>query len=179
MEVNNVITNDDYYACMRHGIRVSAGDIDGDGSDEIIGAPPYLHAYRTHFIAVDFPGGITAPRQSKWYWVYFRRGCLYGLNTAAGDVDGNGTDEVLAAPGPYMNSAAELLVMNGKSDILFKTFPFDTYFGLIVATADLDGDGISEILATPGIGAESDVGIVKVLDLGGVKKELDLRPYLE
>ncbi len=178
-QTNDLIHNDEYYVYMRHGIRVSAGDIDGNGSDEIIGAPPYLHAYRTHFIAVDFSGGIAAPKQSRWYWVYFRRGCLYGLNTAVGDVDGNGTDEVLAGPGPYKNSAAELLVMNGKSDILFKTFPFDAFFGLFVATADLDGDGISEILATPGIGAESDAGTVKVLDLGGVKKELDLRPYLE
>jgi hypothetical protein len=179
IEVTDVITNDDYYACMRHGVRVSAGDIDGDGADEIIGAPPFLHPYRTHFISVDFGGGIAAPRQSKWHWVYFRKGCLYGLNTAVGDVDGNGTAEVVAGPGPYDKAPAEVVVMNGSGDAVFKELPFDTHFGLIVATADTDGDGISEILATPGIGAERDVGIVKVLGPGGVKKELDLRPYLK
>jgi hypothetical protein len=177
--VNDLVHNDEYYQYMRNGIRVSAGDLDGDGKDEIVGAPPYLHAYRTHFITIDFPGVITAPGQSKWHWVYFSRGTVYGLSTAVGDLDGDGTAEVIAGPGPYFKAAAELIVMNADGSTVSKALPFDTHFGLIVATADTDGDGISEILAAPGIGAERDVGIVKVLGPGGMEKELDLRPYLK
>lgn len=178
-QLEDLVHNDEYRVLIRHGIRVSAGDIDGDGADEIIGAPPYLHAYRAHFITVDFPDGIEEPEQSRWHWVYFHRGVLFGLNTAVGDVDGDGIDEVVAGPGPYEKSPAELLVMNGSGDILRRDLPFGTRFGLAVAAADLDGDGISEILATPGIGAEKDVGIVRVLGPSGVKAEIDLRPYIE
>jgi len=97
-QVNDLVHNDEYFQYMRHGLRISAGDIDGDGKDEIVAGPPYLHAYRTHFIAIDFPNGIATPEQSRWVWVYLHKG-LYGLNAAVGDVNGDGTGEIIAGPG--------------------------------------------------------------------------------
>jgi len=69
--------------------------------------------------------------------------------------------------------------MDREGTVLSKGVAFDTHSGLVVATGDTDGDGIAEILATPGIGAEVDVGILKILDPSGVRGELNLRPYLK
>jgi membrane protease YdiL (CAAX protease family) len=175
---NDFIQNDEYYRLMRNGIQVSSGDIDGDGIDEIVAAPPRLKPYRTYFMTVDFDGGAMEPKLSRWFCVYFSRSSLYGINVATGDVNGDGISEIVVGPGPYYKATADLQVLKNNGGVLFKTLPFDTHYGLNVATADINGDGISEILATPGIGEERAAGVIKVLDPGGVRSEIDLRHYL-
>ncbi|MBN2224493.1 MAG: FG-GAP repeat protein [Deltaproteobacteria bacterium] len=178
-QANDFIENGEYHKEMRHGVRVSAGDIDGDGIDEIVAGPPHLKPYRNYFMTIDFDGGITAPKLSGWFCVYLKGYPHYGINLAAGDVDGDGTAEIVAGPGPDHKAVADLMVLDRNGALLFETFPFDTHYGLTVATADTDGDGVSEILATPGIGEEKEAGAVKMLDMNGVIRELDLRHYLK
>jgi membrane protease YdiL (CAAX protease family) len=176
-QANDFIKNDEYHKEMLHGVQVSSGDIDGDGIDEIVAAPPRLRLYRTYFMTVDFNGAME-PKRSRWFCVYFSRGSLYGINTALGDVNGDGIDEIVAGPGPYYKATADLQVLENNGGVLLKMLPFDTHYGLSVATADINGDGVSEILATPGIGEERAAGVIKLLDLGGATREMDLRRYL-
>jgi hypothetical protein len=176
-QVDDYIDDVEYYKTVRHGIRVSAGDIDGDGIDEIVAGTAHVKPYQTYWTVIDLDKDTTAPLQSPWLRIFIP-GALYGVNTAIGDVDGDGLGEIVAGPGPYSYSGAHLRVLKSEGEALFETFPFDAHYGLTVATADLDGDGTSEILASPGIGEEKVGFVIKVLDVRGVKKELDLRPYI-
>ncbi len=176
-QVDDFIDDIEYYKTVRHGIGVSSGDIDGDGRDEIVAGTAHVSPYQTYWIAIDFDRDTTIPIQSQWLRVFIP-GALYGVSTALGDVDGDGLDEIVAGPGPYTYSGAHLRVLKSNGSALFETFPFDAHHGLTVATADLDGDGTSEILTSPGIGEEKAGPVIRVLDISGVKRELDLRPYI-
>ncbi len=177
-QVEDIIEAADYYRHLRHGIRVSSGDIDGDGRDEIVASAPHLHPYQTYCMTIDFADSALNPVESKWFRVFIP-GARYGLNTAIGDVNGDGISEIVAGPGPYSYSTDDLKVLGKGNETIFEIFPFDAHYGVTVATADLEGDGIPEILASPGIGEEKPGSVIKVLDMHGVKKELDLRPYFK
>ncbi len=177
-QVDDVIDNEGYYRKMRHGVRVSSGDIDGDGKDEIVAAAPHVYPYQTYCMTIDFTGSAMVPVQSEWFRVYIP-GARCGLSTAVGDVDGDGISEIVTGPGPYSYSAGHLMVLKKRDMILFETFPFDALYGITVATADLYGDGVSEILAAPGIGEQKLSPVVTVLDIFVMKSELDLRPYFK
>ena len=177
-QVEDIIEAPDYYRHLRHGIRVSSGDIDGDGRDEIVASAPHLHPYQTYCMTIDLVDSALNPVESKWFRVFIP-GARYGLNTAIGDVTGDGASEIVAGPGPYSYSTDDLKVLGKGNETIFEIFPFNAHYGVTVATADLEGDGVPEILASPGIGEEKPGFVIKVLDIHGLKKDLDLRPYFK
>lgn len=131
-------------------LRVAAGDIDGDGKDEIVvatgkGTAPTVAVY-------DDSG--TYLLEFAPYAATF----LGGVYVAMGDVNGDGADEMVTGTGD--GGGPHVRVFNRIGAVTHSFFAFDSAsrHGVRVAAADMDGDGIAEIVAAPGPGM-SDVRI--------------------
>lgn len=121
------------------GAHVATGDVDGDGRDEIItgagfGGGPHVKVFdqfgnlKTEFFA---------------YGLNFRG----GVNVAAGDVDGDGKDEVITGAG--ITGGPHVRIFNSANQVIGQWFAYDSSkrFGVRVTSADIDGDGLDEVIA--------------------------------
>jgi DNA-binding beta-propeller fold protein YncE len=124
------------------GANIACGDVNGDSRPEIIvaagpGGGPHVTIHKsdgtmlTNFMAYakNFKGGIVL---------------------AAIDIDGNGSKEIITAP---EKGAPHLQMFTGKGKRMNPgIYAFSRTFGggLSIAGGDVDGDGIEEILTTPG-----------------------------
>ncbi|MDD5032477.1 MAG: S8 family serine peptidase, partial [Patescibacteria group bacterium] len=136
---------------FRGGINVAAGDVNGDGKDEIIagagvGGGPHIRVF-------DSSGKVLG--QFFAYDKNFRG----GVNVAAGDVNGDGVDEIIAGSG--LGGGPQVRVFDGKGRIFSQFFAYDKNFrgGVNVATGDVNGDGKDEIVAGAGVGGGPQVRI--------------------
>jgi hypothetical protein len=146
------------YGTPRWGVNVTAGDLDGDGYDEIItGAGPGA-VFGPHVRAFDYDGGPSAiPDPGVSYFAY---GTLkWGVNVAAGDIDGDGFDEIITGAGPGAVFGAHVRGWDHDGTGGVTPAPGVSYFaygtprfGVNVGSGDLDGDGIDEIITGPGPG---------------------------
>ncbi len=136
------------------GVRVAAGDVTGDGVDDVIaaagpGGGPHVRVF----------DGVSGAATRSFF--AFDPSFAGGVRVAAADFDGDGQDDIVAAAGPHVK------VIGATSD-LASFFAFDPAFtgGVRVAAGDLDGAGPPELIATGG-------GVVKVFrDLGGTFQEV-------
>ena len=90
----------------------------------------------------------------------------YGANAVLGDVDGDGDDEVIVAPGPDARGEAVLCVLKKDGTLIAGAKIFDSLYGLNVAVADIDGDWVDEIIVATGSDPEV-APRVKVLAVEG------------
>jgi len=147
------------YGTLRFGVNVAAGDIDGDGMDEIVtGAGPGA-VFGPHVRGWNHDGGgATSPIPGVSYFAY---GTLrWGVNVACGDIDGDGMDEIVTGPGPGTVFGPHVRGWNHDGGGSTSPIPGVSYFaygtllwGVNVACGDLDGDGMDEIVTGPGPGA--------------------------
>ena len=146
------------YGTNKYGVNVAAGDLDNDGFDEIItGAGPGA-VFGPHVRAFDYDGAppvIPVPGVS-----YFAYGTpKWGVNVAAGDIDGDGYDEIVTGAGPgtiygphvrgWDVDGGTAAAMPGVSFLAYGT----NKFGVNVTCGDVDGDGIDEMVTGAGPGA--------------------------
>jgi fibronectin-binding autotransporter adhesin len=143
------------YGTNKYGVNVVAGDIDADGYDELItGAGPGA-VFGPHVRAFDYDG--TPGVEPVAGVSYFAYGTLkWGVNVAAGDIDGDGYDEIVTGAGPgavfgphvrgWNVDGGPAAPMAGVSYFAYGTLKY----GVNVACGDVDGDGIDEIITTPG-----------------------------
>ena len=124
------------------GVKVAAGDVDGAGGEEIItGAGPGggPHVRVVHHNGSDY-GSFYA----------YAAGFATGVRVASGDVDGDGDDEVLTAPG--FGGGPHVRIFDGTGRELGGFMAYDSRFtgGISIAAGDIDGDGRDEIITGPG-----------------------------
>lgn len=144
-----------FEAAFRGGVAVAIADLDGDGREEIVvgagpGGGPRVSAYdavdlsvRANFFAYD-PG--------------FRGGVL----VTAGDVDGNGRDEIVTGPG--VGGGPHVRVFDGDT-VIRDLYPFDVgqRGGVTVAALDATADGRSELVIGTGPGTPPRVRVIDPL----------------
>jgi parallel beta-helix repeat protein len=143
------------YGTNKYGVNVAAGDLDGDGRDEIITGPGPGAVFGPHVRAFSYndPGTVTsvpgvnfqAYATPKW-----------GVSVAAGDIDGDGLDEIVTGAGPGAVYGAHVRGWNvdgGTAAAIpgVSFFAFNTpRYGVRVSCGDLNSDGIDEIVTVPG-----------------------------
>jgi hypothetical protein len=157
-----------YNQAFRGGAFVSAGDLNGDGKAEIVtgagaGGGPHVRA---------FDGVTGAEVRSFFAYVASFSG---GVNVGVGDVTGDTTPDIITGAGA--GAGSNVKVFDGRTNVEVRSFlAYDANFrgGVNVAPADLDGDGIKDIITGPGAGGSPHVRAFRVSDLAPI---LNLFPF--
>ena len=145
------------YGTRKWGVNVSAGDIDGDGFDEITtGAGPGA-VFGPHVRAWNVDGGTATPIQAVSYFAYGSR--KFGVQVSCGDVDSDGNNEIVTAPGPsnYFGSHIRGWNYDGASitslpGLSFFAWPSSEirYGARVYAGTDLDTSGRDDLVVGAG-----------------------------
>lgn len=150
-------------APLRSGIQLAAGDLDADGTEELVAAA----SRGSSRVTILRPSGAVVKR-----FAAYGRGFRNGLSVAVADLDGDGGQEILTAP---FQGAAQVSVFDRSGRVLRRWFalPAASYRGGVsLAAADLDGDGASEVI----VGTRRRRTSVLVFAADG-KLQRELRPF--
>lgn len=147
-----------YYESFRGGLKIVSGDVNGDGRDEIItgagpGGGPQIRVF-------DKDGNPI------WQTMAFSDDFKGGIDVAAGDVNGDGKDEIIVSQFSNGQAWVKVYKVNREKTILanFLAYNFKFEGGCHVASGDVNGDGKDEIIT----GAGSSGGPqVRVFDRNG------------
>ena len=132
---------------VESGADVAMGDVDNDGQDEIIlgpgeGGGPLIRVFEAN--------GEVKPIQFYAFHPDYRG----GVTVAAGDVDGDGKDEI-AVSQDHIGDQSWIKVYryNTNKDIYGEWKAYgDVEIGAKVSMGDIDGDGLAEIVTGAGKG---------------------------
>lgn len=141
-----------YQKEYRGGVNVAVGDLNGDGVYEIItstgeGGGPHIRIF-DGWGSMRFTPGFFA----------FKKDYFGGVHIAAGDINNDGRDEILATSARGRNR--ELRIFDFVGNQLDYSFDLANFYGLDgvhVSTIDLGGDGQDEIVFTGSFGDRSNV----------------------
>ena len=136
----------------KHGTSVSsAGDVNGDGFDDIIvGAPGYTTNTGRAYI---YFGGSNMNIVADVVMTGASTNNYFGYSvSSAGDVNGDGYSDVIVGSYGYSSNAGRAYIyyggiaMNNGSDVIM-TGSAGTFFGTSVSSAgDVNGDGYSDVI---------------------------------
>jgi len=88
------------YSTNRFGVKVTAGDVDGDGYDEIVtGAGPGM-IFNAHVRGWNYDNGSSTTAISEISYFAYDTDWVYGVNVGCVDLDDDGYGEILTGPGP-------------------------------------------------------------------------------
>ncbi len=138
------------------GAFVAAGDVTGDGRDDIIAGSALGGGAVKVFDGVS--GALVTSYQP--FGAKFKG----GVRVATGDVNGDGVDEVIVGQGA---GGSRVKVFDGNSDTLLQNFragPKGYWGGIFVASGDFDGDGKADILTGRDIGSAPKVETFSGID---------------
>lgn len=138
------------------GVNVAVGDVNGDRFQDIICAKASNGT--PDVIVID---GSTGKEYSSFQ--AYSSSFTGGVYVACGDLNGDGVDEIITGSGN--GGGPEVRVFDGKGNLLGSAFPYESTFrgGVIVATADVDGDGRDEVVSGTGVGGGPRVTVANPL----------------
>ncbi|NQV13525.1 MAG: VCBS repeat-containing protein [Parcubacteria group bacterium] len=151
----------DFYAyglSVRTGFRVTTGDLNGDGRDEIITSP--AQNAPAHLRIFNATG---QPQFTPGFYAY-NRGLTTGADIATGDLDGNGRAEIVTVPAAT-GFPAHVRVFDylGQPTLNSGFYAHDRSLktGFSIGAGDLGNDGRAEIIVAP---RENSAAQVRVFD---------------
>lgn len=167
-----------YDAEFENGVSVAVGDVNEDGLPDIVTGPGRLHSPEIRVFNGSPQAGVTGtlipeltiPANSTYGADY-----LWGVNVAVGDINGDGCNDIVTAPGRH--SSTVKVFQNdipGSGLVPFQEVrSFEAYSdisgfigGAYVATGDLDGDADGNSNADIIVGSGSGIsGRVRVFDV--------------
>lgn len=126
------------------GFNVTAADMNGDGNADVIVAPK----------AGLGPQVSIFNKDGKALWRFFAFASTFrgGVNVSAGDVDGNGSNDIVVSPMSGAGPQVRIFSANGKLKSQFFAYLSSLRGSFSSFTADLDGDGKAEVVVAPGAG---------------------------
>ena len=159
----------DAYPDFRGGVNVAVGDVDGDGTDDVVTAPgagggPDVKVWKLLPNDPHIPPcGSSFGASAGWY--AYDPHFAGGVSVAVADLDGDGKAEIitgaLAGGGPHVRVWDEA----GHLKSEFMAYDPNFHGGVNVAAGDLLGDGRAEIVTGAGPGGGPHV---RVLNASGV-----------
>jgi hypothetical protein len=122
-------------------VNLAAGDVNGDQSaDIIVGAGPGAGPHVKVFSGAN-------PRRVLHRFFAFAPTLTGGVSVAAADLDGDGTDDIIAGTGAGTRAHVKVFSGANSARLLRELFPFgDFQDGVRVAAADVDGDDRPDII---------------------------------
>jgi hypothetical protein len=134
---------------VRGGVNIATGDVDGDGIPELItaaGASYYARA-GVRVWKVDTSGSQWSIIDTGIHFIAFSG--RYGASVTTGDLNGDGIEEIIVGSGPDPRGGPNMIKAFNRDGTEFglKITDGSKGYGLNVASADLDSDGIAEIIA--------------------------------
>jgi Hypothetical glycosyl hydrolase family 15/FG-GAP-like repeat len=140
-----------YTEKFKKDIFFTVGDMNNDGNQEIItgagpGGGPHVRVFTKDGKLIN------------QFFAYHQR-FFGGINLAVGDMNNDGNQEIITGAGPGGGPHVRVFTKDGKLINQFFAYQNDFYGGISVAVGDVDGDGIQEIITSPGQGGEAKVRI--------------------
>ncbi|MCL4203911.1 MAG: hypothetical protein KJ000_15520, partial [Pirellulaceae bacterium] len=126
------------------------------------------------------PQGVTVldPVTGEVLWQFFPYGPTFqgGVRVAVGDLTGDGVVEIVTAPGWGIVAEVHVYTLDGV--LLTSFLPYGPNFddGVQVAIADVDGDGLNDIITVPSWGP-AEVKVFRNVLVGGVPTFDAANPY--
>ncbi|MCI0681011.1 MAG: FG-GAP-like repeat-containing protein [Gemmataceae bacterium] len=152
------------------GVSVAAGDVNGDGRDDIItgqgsgaGRVRVIDAARSHLRLRD---GRISPAALLGAFLPYRPGFRGGVVVAAGDVNGDDRADVLVGPA---SGPAPIRIVDGAGLAQFQpaaligsffVYPPDSNNGVSLATGFVNGDNRADIIIGGGAGQQPSVRVI-------------------
>lgn len=129
-----------YDPSFRNGIRVASGDLDGDGKAEIItgtgmGGGTHVRTFTGTGEMIFTPG----------FFVY-EQADRTGINIGVGDIDNNGKSEIITGSGATRDPEVKVYSRYGEQLYVFTPYGSNYRLGVKVASGDVDGDGVCEVI---------------------------------
>lgn len=168
--VENVNTYLGFAEGFTGGVSVAVCDLNGDGFEETIigagqGGGPQVRILNHDGEPVFTPGFFA-------YGTDFRG----GINVACGDLDNDGTGEIVTAPLSKGGPQVRIFNRYGEPKFTPGFFAYEVNFtgGVNIAVGDIDGGGLKEIIVAPKSGREPEV---KIFNRYGTQLNFDVYPF--
>lgn len=158
-----------YHPAFRGGVTVACGDVNGDGSIDIVtgvgtGAEPHVKVFTRY--------GAVQPIDIRPYASRDQG----GVSVAVANVDGGPASEIVTAIRRFGRSLVKVYKGDGSNRIVgqFEGWPESVQGGFNVSGGDVDNDGVDEVLVSLASGGGPQV---RAFEAHGQPLSLNFFPY--